>query len=425
MFYNSPYRSPYQGMSRTTASRNMPSSTMGYTMSGQKSPLTHDRYMFKSPNRMNGMPDNFKDDFDCYNCNGINAPGTPGTPGTPKTSKYLPAATKITLDAPDIKTDPPVKLIDMNERNELVIALDTNVYIWKDRQCHCLMEGEVPIDGVCWVGDNVAISGVGHVELWDVSQQEAIQEFYDHDNRAAALAAYGDNSFATGGQDGIVCMFDLRTNRNNRKFTGHHGQVNVLSWSPDGNSLASGGDDANVCIFDSRKKPGMMIKHEAPVQALTWMKPGMLVTGQGGAGILKSFNMHTNACKEVHTGAPISGVCMTEKWGLLISHCDESGMWAIWSHDLNRRIGDYRFHKDQIINICSNSDGSFVATISADESLMLCELSQAPLTPIQQSRGLSSQAKSPRSNVYGAPKSPGAYQTNLFGRSASPFSGLR
>lgn len=393
-------------MSRNNSSRSI---SMIPGQVGQKSPNTQDRYMYKSPSRMNTYHENLTNDLDCYNYGMINGTGTPGTPGTPKSSKHPPTAKTVILDAPDIRKDPPVKLIDVNDRNELVVAIDTNVYIWKDNKYHLLMDGNVPIDGVCWVGNNVAISGDGHVELWDVNRQEAFQEFFDHDRRAAALSAYRDTAFATGGADGVVCIFDLRNSRNSRKYNAHRGQVCTLSWAPDGLTLASGGDDCNVSVFEPRQKYPGHIKHTAPVHSLAWMKPGLLVTGQSNdQGEIKMFNLKTGEQKSETTGASISGICMTEKWGLLVSHDDHSGIWEIWTHDLSRKYAEYKNHDDQIINISSNSEGSYVVTISGDEHLAFTELQKAVLTPVQQSRGYSYQCKSPRSSLMnnGAMKSP-------------------
>lgn len=401
--YRSPYKSPCGGMSRTNSSRSI--GMPGGPINGQKSPMTQDRFtMYKSPNRVNSFHENCMNDFDCHSMGMLNVPGTPGTP---KSFKALQVTKKAVLDAPDVKRDLPAKLIDMNERNEIVIALENNVYIWKENNTHVLLQGKVPIDGVCWVGDHVAISGLGHVELWDVRHQETIHEFQDHKNSAAALSSYGNNSFATGGDDGIVYMYDLRTSRNNRMYNAHNGQVCSLSWSPDGSMLASGGDDNNVCVFEPKRK--IKIGHNAPVNALAWMKPGLLVTGQSNRlGEIGWYNLKNGEHKKEATGSSISGICMSEKWGLLVSH--DCGTWDIWSHDLSRKADEYRDHTDSILNITSNADCSFVATISADESLILWEISQSVLTPIQgkspRSMRSPAYAKSPSSCM---PRSPNGY----------------
>lgn len=386
-----------------------------YSINENKSPTTHDRYTYRTSSQPKIVPDNFTDDYDYRNYDLFN---TPGTPGTPKANK-IPAISTLALDAPNAKTDPPVKLIDINAKNEVVIAIGQSVYIWKDKQSSVLMEGTIPIDGVCWADNHVAISGAGHVELWDVQQQEAIRDFYDHQWRAGALSSNGTN-LATGGADGIVCLFDLRTNRNNRKIQAHHGQVLSLSYSPGGSSLASGSDDCNVCIFNSKQ---LVIPHKSPVQALAWMNSSIVVTGDNSHnGTLQSFNIRSNATRQTITGGPISSICMTEKWGLFVSHNDKTGRWDIWSHDLSKKLTEYRSHQDQIINMTSNSDGSFAATISTDESLILWELTEAVGTPNQ----LKSPMSIPTYSYSMNPTTSCLKNSPAFYRSKSPtFNGLR
>ena len=365
-------------------------------------------------------------DYD-QNCRYVNGPGTPTTP---KSFKNPPQVVKHMLDAPNVVKDLPAKVIDMNDNNEIAVALGTNVYIWKENKTHLLMEGNIEINGVCWVGNDLAISGEGHVELWDVRQQEAFREFYDHQNRAVALSSVGGTRFATGGADGIVCMFDVRTDRHNLKIASHQAEVCALSWSPDGSMLSSGGDDANVYVYDGKRK--LKIRHEAPVHALSWMNSSILVTGDvSNDGLIQLFHTRSeDRRRQVKTGAPISGLCVTEKWGILASHGYMSGSWDIWTHDLSRKLADYQSHRDEIINITANTEGSLVATISADETLQIYQLAPSVLTPSQQSKFVASgQIQSPRctpgssrnnmhSNTshYGYPRSPGF--------SCSPF-GLR
>jgi hypothetical protein len=45
------------------------------------------------------------------------------------------------LDAPDVLTKHPAKLIDFNDMNQLAVALGASVYIWEDGDVMQLMGG--------------------------------------------------------------------------------------------------------------------------------------------------------------------------------------------------------------------------------------------------------------------------------------------
>jgi WD40 repeat protein len=57
-------------------------------------------------------------------------------------------------------------------------------------------------------------------------------------------------AFATGGEDGVVRLWDTATRRQTRQLTGHIGIVHALSWNPDGATIASGGGDTDVRLWE-------------------------------------------------------------------------------------------------------------------------------------------------------------------------------
>ncbi|OHT12740.1 hypothetical protein TRFO_17372 [Tritrichomonas foetus] len=396
MNFRSPHNSPFSKIRECSSSSSI--SISGYPIgNAHKSPCNRDRFVgtYKSPKRCSSVNEN-KQEYE-MGC---------GTPGTPKSSKRPPQVTSKLLDAPDVLNDFPLKLIDVNQNhNAIAIALGTNVYIYKDGNSVELMDGNTQINGVCWVGDDLAISGDGHIELWDVNQQSPFEEFRDHNSRASALASYG-NRFATGGDDGLIYLYDIRDKSCQRMNAHPNNEVCALSWSLDGNALASSGTDNYVNVISKKK---MRLPHGSPVHALAWMNSGILLTGEmGHEGVVHAFHTRSDdPPKTVYTGSPVSGICVTDQWGLLIAHNDEAGTWDIWNPDLSKKISDYHGHRQGILNISASIEGSLVATISADESLCIWDLKPSVLTPIQ----------SPR---YGANNLSPGYRNNTVSRT-SPY----
>lgn len=381
MNFKSPVNSPFSKMKECSSMQAI--NISGYPIgNGHKSPCTRDRFVgtYKSPKRCSSVNENIMQDLD-----GCNMTLGGSTMGTPKKAYKRPQATPKLLDAPDISTDFPEKLIDINQNNNsLAVALGSSIYIYKDNDVNVLMEGNTQINGVCWVGDDLAISGDGHIELWDVNQKTVFQSFRDHHNRAVAMSTYG-NRFATGGADGIIYLYDLRVQNCQRMNAHPNCEVCALSWSLDGNTLASSGTDNYVNIIGRKN---MRYRHNAPVQSLAWMNSGILITGErGDDGAIHSFHTRSDDPEKVtYSGSPVTGIAMTEQWGLIVSHFDSKGTWDIWSPDLSKKVTDFQGHRSGILNMCANADGSFVATISADESLCIWDLKPSVLTPIQSPR---------------------------------------
>ncbi|KAH0788467.1 cell division cycle 20.1, cofactor of APC complex-like [Histomonas meleagridis] len=381
------YKSPYKSPSRRSFTSSTPQSLSISSYSNNtsnKSPFNRDRFVGsnKSPSRQSLMKENMPPDMD-YNY----GKKLMDTPTKHRTAK--PVINDKILDAPDVLGEFPCKILDINQKNEIAVALGSSVYVWEEGQANELMHGCTAINAVCWVGDYVALSGSGYVELWDVSRMCAVKTLNGHDKRAAALA-YGNGLFATGGADGIVNVYDLRADTV-QPYHAHKGEVCSLSWSLDGRSLASCASDNSIAILGSRN---VKLHSSSRVQALSWMHSGVLLTGDEN-GVIKLI--HTRSEDEdmrVATGSPITGMCFTEQWGILTGHMN--GTWSIYQPDLHK-VAEYEGHHQAVLSIAANTEGSLVATISADESLRICELSM-PInnSPVHSPRYGMSPFNSPR-----------------------------
>jgi WD40 repeat protein len=293
----------------------------------------------------------------------------------------------------------------------MAVALGPSVYIWRAGHTAELTTIDRSVDAVCWVGDHLAFSASGHIELWDVTRQQAVQHCVDHSGRAAAIGAYR-RRFATGGADGMIRVYDQRGEVSN-EFRGHRREVSALAWSRDGVNLASGGLDKCVNIWGGRKK--LKLELESAVSGLAWMPSGVLLTGDrshvGTVGLFHSRTEDDN--RMVETAAPVSGICWSEQWGIIVAHEDPNGIWELWSNDLAKRLADYQGHSLGITNIACNPAGDLVATISQDHTVKVWELN------------LPSTAHSHSPSVRKMSPSPGrGAQAASFGRT-TPIASLR
>jgi WD40 repeat protein len=184
--------------------------------------------------------------------------------------------------------------------------------------------------------------------------------------------AFAANRFASGGSDNYVHLTDLRSNSAS-VLSGHHGEIAGLSWSPDGVQLASGGCDNRVIVWGKEKHRSL--EFQSPIQGLTWMNSGVLAVGDSdstGNLTLVSLRSET-APMTVSTGAAISGLIFSDRWGIIMSHKHENYKWEIWNTDL-KRVSSYNGHTNDILNIAGTNDGSFTATIATDETLQIWEM---------------------------------------------------
>ena len=99
------------------------------------------------------------------------------------------------------------------------------------------------------------------VRLWDAKSGKLIKtlelsidelhinEWYNIVN-AVAWSLDGQ-ILASGYNNGIIRLWDVKTGKLIKALEGHTGNVNSVAWSPDGHVLASGSDDYTVRLWDA------------------------------------------------------------------------------------------------------------------------------------------------------------------------------
>jgi cell division cycle protein 20 (cofactor of APC complex) len=284
--------------------------------------------------------------------------------------RRLSAISKV-LDAPDVVTEFPAKLIDFNRRNQLAVALGHSIYIWEEDRVTQLMEADTDITALCWTDDHIVVSARGEVELWDVNRSTIIRPMAPHSERCCSMSFAGQR-VATGGADAVIRLNDLRISSGS-SFTGHHEEILALAWSPDGVHLASSAYDNKVIVWGERKK--RVHDFSAPIQALTYVTPTVIAVGElndrGSMRFLYRRDSQSDVC--VETGAPVSAIAFSEHWGVFAGHRQTNFQWELWSREM-RRIGQFNGHNGDILNVAASQDGSLLATIGADETLQIWQL---------------------------------------------------
>ncbi|OHS97718.1 hypothetical protein TRFO_36005 [Tritrichomonas foetus] len=342
--------------------------TILQTTTRNKSPCNKDRFFCssnnqKSPSIKPSMGENVTAEYTKVPCHAI-----------PR-KKIVPIITDKILDAPDVTDDFPSKLIDFSNTGLLAVALGTAVYVCNDDIVTELMQRRTIINSVCWWKDQVVLSGNGKIELWDYQQRIPIRAFESHVNKCVAIASH-KNKLATAGYDGIVRVYDYRTDNIIYEYQAHHGEIYDIQFSIDGTQIASCGADCSTVVMSNNRRK-MRYHFKSEIQSVSWMPQGILLTGGNDEnGTIQQIHTRGNDENRITaiSGSPIGKVAWTENWGTVVSHQGSSGIWELWTSDLHR-LAKYQCHKKPIMSLAASNDGSHVATISLDETLRIYELS--------------------------------------------------
>uniref|UniRef100_A0A8D0YM38 Cell division cycle 20 n=2 Tax=Sus scrofa TaxID=9823 RepID=A0A8D0YM38_PIG len=351
------------------------------------------------------------------------------TPGSSrKTCRYIPSLPDRILDAPEIRNDYYLNLVDWSSGNVLAVALDNSVYLWSASSGDILqlLQMEQPgdyVSSVAWIkeGNYLAVgTSSAEVQLWDVQQQKRLRNMTSHSARVGSLC-WNSYILSSGSRSGHIHHHDVRVAEHHvATLSGHSQEVCGLRWAPDGRHLASGGNDNLVNVWPSAPGEGGWVplqtftQHQGAVKAVAWCpwQSNVLATGGGTSDRhIRIWNVCSGACLsavDAHSQAHSTGLSILlspslsthwSEWGLLLSSLDParapwphgvcSILWSphykelisghgfaqnqlvIWKYPTMAKVAELKGHTARVLSLTMSPDGATVASAAADETLRL------------------------------------------------------
>jgi len=196
-----------------------------------------------------------------------------------KVTRRIPKTPYKVLDAPALKDDYYLNLLDWSATNVLAVGLASNIYLWSatsSRVTKLTDLGQSSVSSIGWSkrGQYVGVgTSEGVVQIWDVNKQKQVRSMVGHTNRVGALA-WSSSMLASGSRDKSILLRDMRVKDDFvTQLIGHRQEVCGLKWSFEEQQLASGGNDNKLMVWSSHKidQPQWKFKsHQAAVKALAW-----------------------------------------------------------------------------------------------------------------------------------------------------------
>uniref|UniRef100_A0A2K6TVB3 CDC20/Fizzy WD40 domain-containing protein n=1 Tax=Saimiri boliviensis boliviensis TaxID=39432 RepID=A0A2K6TVB3_SAIBB len=280
-----------------------------------------------------------------------------------KTYCNIPSLPDHILDAPEIRNDYYLNLMDWSSGNMLAVALDNSVYLWSANSGDILqlLQMEQPgeyVSSVAWIkeGNYLALgTSSAEVQIWVVQQQKRLQNMTSHSARVGSLS-WNSYILSSGSRSGHIHHHDVQVAAHHvATLSGHSQEVCGLRWASDGRHLASGGNDNLVNVWPS-----------AP--------------GEGGWVPLQTFTQHQGAIKVVawcprHAMDAHSQVCSI-LWSahykeLISGHGFSQNQLVIWKYPTMTKVAELKGHTSQVLSLTMSPDGATVASAAADETLRL------------------------------------------------------
>ncbi len=236
------------------------------------------------------------------------------------------------LDAPALKDDYYLNLVDWSSQNILSVGLGSSVYLWNGetsrvtKLCDLGASDSVTALGWSMKGPYLTVgSEQGKAYIWDVNKLRRVRILEGHDDRIASVSWNAD-FFSTGSRDRVILHRDPREpNFYFSSLTHHKQEVCGLRWSPDSQQLCSGGND-NKLFVTSKHSTDPLWKfsdHKAAVKAVAWSnyQHGLLASGGGTADkCIKFRNTITGeTLNSIDTGSQVCNLVFSQTLNEIVS----------------------------------------------------------------------------------------------------------
>ncbi len=244
-------------------------------------------------------------------------------------------------------------------------------------QCVCFAPDSARLATSC--RDNVA-------RVWDLTTDETVVEVevlppsimwdFVH-NWAVALDPSGQ-ILVTGGHDGAIKLWDVRTGEFQRALRGHTCRVRALAFSPDGKQLASTSDDQTIRLWDyeTGTVSAKLLGHEEGVFGVTYSPDGRQLASTAGDKTVRIWDLGDRAQVDRifgHENLGISALDVSSDGTRIIS-AGEDAMIRLWDADSGAALVAQRGHREWVHTVRFSHDGTRAVSGSRDCTVKLWDM---------------------------------------------------
>lgn len=293
------------------------------------------------------------------------------------------------LDAPALKDDYYLNLLDWSSKNILAVGLAHHIYLWSGNTGKVVKLNDLgsrnSVTSIDWCksGNFIAIgTHKGNVEIWDVNKWKMVRDLEGHQHRVGTLA-WGDSCLATGSRDKNILLRDMRARESYyEEFVGHKQEVCGMKWSYGDDQLASGGNDNKLLVWSTKLPKTPQYKftdHIAAVKALAWSphQYGILVSGGGTADRwIRFWNTLTGeSVKTFDTGSQVWNIDFSKNVNEIVSTHGFSqdpeiqNQIVVWKTPTMQKIASLKGHTYRVLYLAQSPDGQSIVTGAGDETL--------------------------------------------------------
>ncbi|XP_062611279.1 cell division cycle protein 20 homolog isoform X1 [Saccostrea cucullata] len=303
---------------------------------------------------------------------------------------------KNILDMPKIRNDFYTNVLDWGRSNKIVVALEQTTYIWDVDSKVCKKVNIVPEDetssnyvsAVCWNNEGYLVAtgdNQGHLKVFDPEMEKIIHDLNVDEKTTISVIKWRNNEIYTGDRKGRVCQYDLRCPVLAGRLIGRGLDICGMALSSNSHEMVTGGNGGIVRLWDLRAQHCFRtIKaHSGCAKALAWCpwRSSIIATGGGAQdGYIKLWQIHTGELiAKMSTKSQVCGLLWSQEYQELASShgsvTPENNDIVLWrmSRFQFEPLAKLQQHLARPLHMTLSPNGTTIASAGVDEMMCIWE----------------------------------------------------
>ena len=302
--------------------------------------------------------------------------------------KSIPKTAYKVLDAPNLRDDFYLHLVDWSKQDIVAVGLDSKLYTWNAKYSEVSLLSDLDdyynyYSSLAYNNDGkilISCSNDGTIFVRNVEKSKNVKIYREFSEGRICVVSpmnLNPNLFSIGAKDLIIKTIDLRSKLNPiMKYVGHSKEICGMKWSLDDKRLASGGDDNKLFIWDIRKEESekKLSSHTSAIKALDWStyKFGYLLSGGGTQDMtLKLWNINNMTLVDsINTSSQICNIAFSKiSHEFITTHGFKNNYIHVWDSNKMDIKATLKGHKQRVIYMGLGPDSKKIVTGAGDETI--------------------------------------------------------
>ena len=302
--------------------------------------------------------------------------------------KSIPKISYKVLDAPYLRDDFYLHLVDWSKQDIVAVGLDNKLYTWNAKHSEVSFISDLPeydnyYSSLAYNNDGtylISCDSEGNIYIRNIEKSKNERIFNNLSNGRICTVSpmnLNPNIFSVGCKDLMIKTIDLRAKINPiLKYIGHNKEICGMKWSLDDKRLASGGDDNKLFIWDVRKEESekKINSHTSAIKALDWstFRFGYLLSGGGTQDMtLKLWNINTmSLIDSINTSSQICNIAFSKiSHEFITTHGFKNNYIHVWDSKKLDIKATLKGHKQRVVYMAIGPDSRKIVTGAGDETI--------------------------------------------------------